>query len=144
MATVNGGRPVQAMDENHNNINVNCGSRVFGTCSTTDATPTEVVSLSGVQAGAYQYCVRVTGHNTSTAGEDVGYVLNGACSCAADGTMADVGTAVKDAFEHANSTGCDIAIDASADNKLAFKVTGEGTTNYTWSATLEIYGPVGS
>ena len=142
MAVINGGRPIEAMDENHNYVNVTCGSRVFGTVSTTGNTATEVVSLSGIQPGVYQYTVKATGHNTSTAGEDVGYAFFGAVSCAADGTMADIGTAVKDAFEHANSTGCDIAIDASVDNKIAFKVTGEAATNYSWSAMLELFGPV--
>ena len=142
MPNVNAGRPIEAMDENNSYINVTVGSTVYGTCETNDATPLEVVSVSGIQPGCYQYTVRATGHNDSTAGEDVGYVLQGLVSCADDGTMADVGTAVKDAFEHANSTGCDIAIDASTDNVIAFKVTGEAATRYNWSAMVSIFGPI--
>ena len=142
MPNINAGRPIEAMDENNSYINVTVGSTVYGTCETNDATPLEVVAVSGIQPGCYQYTVRCTGHNDSAAGEDVGYVLQGLVSCADDGTMADVGTAVKDAFEHAGSAGCDIAIDASTDNVIAFKVTGEAATSYNWSAMVSIFGPI--
>jgi len=144
MAIVSGGQPVSAADENNQYINGNGASRTFGIATTTDATPTEVVFVAGVQPGVYQYKVQATGHNETAAGEDVGYFFVGAVSCAADGTMADVGTAVKHAFEHASSTGCDIAIDVATDNRIAFKCTGEAATTYNWSACVELFGPADS
>lgn len=142
MPNINAGRPIEAMDENNSYINVTVGSTVYGTCETNDATPLEVVAVSGIQPGCYQYTVRCTGHNDSAAGEDVGYLLQGLVSCADDGTMADVGTAQKASFEHAGSTDCDIAIDATTDNVIAFKVTGEAATSYNWSAMVSIFGPI--
>jgi len=141
MAIIADGYAIKARNENSLQADEDVGCRVFGEVTTTDATATQCVEIAGLQPGCYQYMFNVAGQNGTTEGEDVGYVLSGAINVAAAGTVTDIGTAQKGAFEHANSTACDIAIDVSTANVLALKVTGEAATTYNWRAVMQLVGP---
>lgn len=141
MATIADGYAIKARNETTGKTDEDVGCVVFGEVTTTDNTPTECVEISGLLPGCYQYIFNVAGQNGSTAGEDVGYVLSGAINVAAAGTVTDIGTSQKGAFEHANSTGCDVAVDVATASKFALKVTGEAATTYNWRSVLRLYGP---
>lgn len=141
MATIADGFAIKARNETTSKTDEDCGCRVFGEVTTTDATATEVVEVSGLLPGSYHYRLKVAGQNGTTEGEDVGYDLIGIINVAAAGTVTDVGTATKSEYEHANATACDVAIDVATANKVAYKVTGEAAHTYNWRASLELMGP---
>ena len=107
-----------------------------GTATTANATPTNVVSITPPQDGAFFCDAHVIGDNTTTAGEDVGYTLHGMFSMVA-GTLAQVSTTIKGVMEHANSVACDADF-VVLGNKIGVAVTGEAATIYAWTAKAEI------
>ena len=110
-------------------------NRYRGTSQTTDATPTDIITIPlGATAGLYIVDVDIVGFNTTDT-EGAGYNLFG--TCRTDGTDSTLsGTPYKVVNEEGGMTSSDANIVAGgvADNNIYIRVTGIAAKTIEWNA----------
>jgi len=117
-----------------NTVTIQLTNRITGTVTTTDATPTTLVSLSlGVVPGTYYVTGDIVAYNiTDSAGG--AYSFSGAAQT--DGaTATELGSDEKDVFEAAAMITCDFNIGVTA-NTAFIEVIGIAGKSIDWSCLL--------
>lgn len=105
-----------------------------GQVSTTDATPTAIITFSlGATAAVYSFAGVVTG--ISSSGDGCSYFLQ-SCVKTSGAAATEIGTEDNIFFEDSSLTTCDAVISASGNN-FVVTVTGVAATDLNWDASFQ-------
>ncbi len=113
-----------------NEVDIVLTNRATGAVSTTDATPTTIITFSlGASPGVYTFVGTISGFNSTVASGGSYQFVAGARTTGVAGTL--IASQISDIFEEAGMSASDISVSVSG-NDFLVTVTGIAATNISW------------